>query len=139
MIALLFGFVIAVSPGLKTALFSPKGSLLWLSSAATTLGTPMVGMMALIVGATLGLSLRRVSHPRPGPGPDNNNNNKNPPKTPPKKNVVPAIFAPRCTRGQPSSSLCSRRVWFRGDAHMHASMRWVAALAPGRGSDALLI
>ena len=65
MIALLAGFVIAVSPGLKLAFFSPNGSLLWLSSAAITIGTPMVGVTALIVGATLGMTMRRVCPPRP--------------------------------------------------------------------------
>lgn len=54
------GFVIAMLPTLQHQLYSPTGGLLWVSSACYTLGGPLVGMSSLVVGGTLGQSIRRV-------------------------------------------------------------------------------
>jgi hypothetical protein len=59
-VALLVGFGIALWAPLKKELYSPNGGLLWLSSAAFTLGGPLVGMSSLVVGGTLGQTIRRV-------------------------------------------------------------------------------
>lgn len=59
-LAVFVGFGIALVAPLKHELYSPNGSLLWLSSAAITLGGPLVGMSSLIVGGTLGATIRRA-------------------------------------------------------------------------------
>eukprot|EP00038_Savillea_parva_P023521 m.41312 g.41312 ORF g.41312 m.41312 type:complete len:490 (-) comp6117_c0_seq1:168-1637(-) len=59
-LAAVVGIGIGLWPALKDELFTSSGSLLWASSAALTLGGPLVGLSSIIVGATLGQTLRRV-------------------------------------------------------------------------------
>eukprot|EP00729_Bicosta_minor_P008754 gene8754-20663_t len=56
------GNIIATVLGTTTDLTEMfDGGLLWFSSSMTTLGTPIVGLSALIVGATLGQTLHRLA------------------------------------------------------------------------------
>ena len=48
------GLVIGLNAPLRDELFSPGGRMLWVASAAETLGEPLIGIFALLVGATLG-------------------------------------------------------------------------------------
>eukprot|EP00729_Bicosta_minor_P029421 gene29421-14561_t len=57
------GFAAGLIPEVQAALFS--GPLVWLSSSAKTLGAPVVGLSALIVGATLGQTILRIANKNP--------------------------------------------------------------------------
>ena len=57
------GFTAGLIPSVQDALFD--GPLIWLSSSAKTLGTPVVGLSALIVGATLGQTILRIANSNP--------------------------------------------------------------------------
>lgn len=58
-IATLIGIAVGLVRPLQTEMFD--GGLIWFSSSCKTLGTPVVGLSALIVGATLGQTVHRLA------------------------------------------------------------------------------
>lgn len=58
-LAIVFGFFIALTPGVQDFLFGPDAALQFLSSAFATLGSAVVPIMTLLMAASLGHNLRR--------------------------------------------------------------------------------